>query len=123
MATEPTGRRELAELVADHRFGHEHGHVLAAVMNREGVADELGEDGRTARPGLDDRLSAGLVELQNLVQQPGLAIGALLGRAAHPRLPPRRRTIILLVDLLRRGWGAPSGFAPGGFWVFPAPGT
>ena len=36
------GRRELAELVADHVLGDEHGDVLTPVVHRERVADEIG---------------------------------------------------------------------------------
>ena len=57
VAAEAAGRRELAELVPDHGLGDEHGHVLAPVVDRQGVADELGEDRRAPRPGLDDRFS------------------------------------------------------------------
>ena len=52
-------RRELAELVADHRLRHEHGHVLAAVVDGDRVADHLGEDRRGPRPGLDHGLGVG----------------------------------------------------------------
>ena len=45
---EGAGRRELAELVTDHLLGHEDGHVLAAVVDGDGVADHLREDGRRA---------------------------------------------------------------------------
>ena len=46
VAAEGARRRELAELVADHRLGDEHGHVLAAVVDGDRVADHLGEDRR-----------------------------------------------------------------------------
>src|SRR5207253_9117716 len=68
--------------------------------------------------GLDDLLLAGLVEFQHLVEQPRLAVRAFLGRPAHPRLPPRRRTIILPVDLLRRV-RYPSAGLPQGVCGFP----
>ena len=48
--------RELAELVPDHRLADEDGDVLAAVVDRDRVADHLGEDRRGARPGLDHLL-------------------------------------------------------------------
>src|SRR6266508_880481 len=38
---ERPGRGELAQLVADHRFGDEHGDVLAAVVHRDGVPHHL----------------------------------------------------------------------------------
>src|SRR5580698_6227978 len=47
------GRRELAELVPDHRLGDEHRHVLAAVVHRDGVAEHGRHDHGPARPGPD----------------------------------------------------------------------
>lgn len=38
-----TGRRELAQLMTYHVLGNIYRNVLAAVMNRDGVADELRE--------------------------------------------------------------------------------
>src|SRR5919107_5918734 len=35
------GRGKLAELVADHRVGHEHRDMLATVVHGDGVADHL----------------------------------------------------------------------------------
>ena len=48
VAAESPGRGELAELVPDHLLGHEDGHVLAPVVDRDGVPDHLGEDRRGA---------------------------------------------------------------------------
>src|SRR5918995_1841330 len=53
VALENPGRRELAELVADHVLGHEHRHVLAAVVHRDREPDHVRQDHRAARPGLD----------------------------------------------------------------------
>src|SRR3954454_21842806 len=50
---ERSGQGELAELVADHLLGHVHGHVLLAVVHGDRDADEIGQDRRAARPGLD----------------------------------------------------------------------
>src|SRR5690606_15216561 len=58
-----------AELVADHRFGDEHGDVLAAIMHGDGVPDHLGNDHGAARPRLDDVLGALLVLLQHLLHE------------------------------------------------------
>ena len=55
------GRCKLAELVANHGLVHEHRHVLTTVVDGESVTDEIGENGRTARPGLDDLLGACLL--------------------------------------------------------------
>src|SRR5215217_7725979 len=46
-------RGELAELVADHVLRHVDGDVALAVVDAEGQADEVGRDGRAARPRLD----------------------------------------------------------------------
>lgn len=43
MALEGTGGGELAQLVANHIFRHINGHMLAAVVHREGVTDEIRE--------------------------------------------------------------------------------
>src|SRR4051794_39728726 len=76
-------RRELAELVADHRVGDEHRHVLAAVVHRDRVADHLGHDHRAARPGLDDVVAALLVLAVHLLHQVAVHEGALLQTAWH----------------------------------------
>ena len=44
MAAEGTGGSKLAELVTDHIFLDINGNVLAAVIDRDGVTDEGGED-------------------------------------------------------------------------------
>src|SRR3712207_9410096 len=52
-------RGELAELVADHVLRHVDGDVALAVVDGEGQADEVGRDGRAARPRLDRRRAGG----------------------------------------------------------------
>src|SRR5579872_7430546 len=70
MAMERTGRRELAELVADHVFRHGDGHVLVTVVDAESQADELRQDRRTTAPDLDHvgaaRATCGLGLLQQI---------------------------------------------------------
>ncbi len=66
---ERAGQREFAELVADHLVGHIHRHVLLAVVHGDRQADEVGQDRRTARPGLDRLLVLGRGGLLDLVQQ------------------------------------------------------
>src|SRR5213082_218100 len=61
VTAERARRRELAELVPDHRLGHEYWDVLAAVMHRERVAEHGRHDHRTPGPRLDDVLGALLV--------------------------------------------------------------
>lgn len=49
MSIECARRREFAELVANHFFGHLHGNMLLAVVDAEGETHELGKDrGATA---------------------------------------------------------------------------
>ena len=55
VAGEVARRRELAELHADHVLVDRDRHELAAVVDVEGQADELRQDRRAARPGLDRR--------------------------------------------------------------------
>ena len=90
VAAERARRRELAELVADHRLGDVHRDVLAAVVHRDRVADHLREDGRGARPGLDDLLLAGLVHRVDALEQTRLDERALLQASAHLRLSSSR---------------------------------
>jgi hypothetical protein len=54
MAVEGAGRREFAELVADHVLGDEDRNMLLAVVDAEGQADELRQDRGAAAPDLDD---------------------------------------------------------------------
>src|SRR3954464_1443690 len=57
--------------------------MLAAVVDREGVPDEVGDDGRTTRPGLDDLLGVLLVLDVDLLEQMAVDKRALLQAAWH----------------------------------------
>src|SRR6185312_3129885 len=83
VALERPGRRELAELVPDHRLGDEHRNMLTAVVHRERVPDHVGNDRRAARPGLDDLLRVLLVLGVDLLQQMVVDERALLQAAWH----------------------------------------
>src|SRR5262245_17272080 len=50
---EHTGGSEFAQLMTDHFFRNVHAQMRATVMNQKRVADEVGRDRRTPRPGLD----------------------------------------------------------------------
>ena len=50
MTAEGPGRRELAELVPDHALGDEDRDELLPVVHREGVPDEIRDDGAPTRP-------------------------------------------------------------------------
>src|SRR4030095_2599735 len=54
VAVERPGRRELAQLVRDHVLGGYLRNELASVVDRERHPQHLGENGRAARPRLDD---------------------------------------------------------------------
>src|SRR3954470_1160638 len=76
-------RGELAQLVSNHRLRDEHRHVLASVVDRERVSDEVGDDGRPTRPGLDDLLGVLLVLDVDLLEQMVVDERALLQAAWH----------------------------------------
>src|SRR5262249_12682895 len=119
---EGASRREFTELVAHHRLGDEHRHVLAPVVHREGVADEVRDDRRSPRPGLDDLLGVLVVLDVDLLEQMVVDERALLQAAWHGWLLPRSLTRVLLagapasddelVALLVRMTSAALGLAP-----------
>src|SRR2546427_1632977 len=116
MAAEGARRGELAELVPDHLLGHEHGDVLAAVVDCDRVTDHLREDGRGPRPSADHLLVAGLVHRLNPAQQPLLHerpfLRAPTQRFSFPRRRPR--TINLSDSLCFRRVRLPSVGTPQG---------
>src|SRR4051812_47215270 len=61
VTVEGARRRELAELHSHHVLVDRHRHELAAVVDIEGETDELWQDRRPARPGLDRRSATLLV--------------------------------------------------------------
>src|SRR5690606_33364035 len=69
MAVKRARRRELAELVADHLLRNLHRNVLLAVIDAEGQADELRQNGRAAAPDLDDLVPSRPAGLLRLLQQ------------------------------------------------------
>src|SRR5947209_9626778 len=83
MAVERAGRRELAELVADHLFRHRHRDVLVAVVDAEGDADELRQDGRTTAPDLDDFATRGSARRIGLLEQIAVDERPFPNRARH----------------------------------------
>src|SRR5271165_2848420 len=66
---EDARRGELAELVADHVLRDVHGDEQLAVVDVEGVADEIRRDRRAARPRLDRFARAGLHRLLDFLEQ------------------------------------------------------
>src|SRR4051812_19459099 len=115
VTAEGPGRRELAELVADHRLGDEHRDVLAAVVHGDRVPEHLGDDHRAARPGLDHVLGALVVLDLDLLGEVAVDKRALLEAARHYFRPfPvfRRRTIIASLAFFS-GRVRPSGLPHG----------
>src|ERR1700712_3092982 len=76
-------QREFAELVSDHLVGHVHGNVLLAVVDGDRQTDEIGQDRRAARPGLDGLLVLDRNGLFGLCHQVVVHEGTLLERACH----------------------------------------
>src|SRR5687767_15891456 len=120
--TEGARGRELAELVPDHRLGHEDRDVLAAVVHGDRVPEHVGDDRRATRPGADHVLGALFVLGVHLLEQGVVDERALLQAAWHVCRTPlpaqrfllvrRRRTIraSLAFRLRVRPSGLPLGF-------------
>src|SRR5438445_7682120 len=94
VAPEQPRRRELAQLVPHHVLRDVHRDELVPVVHREGVAHEIGRDGRAARPGLEHLLFVLLVQGRDLHKERRLHVGPLLDTPSHycvafPRLRPR----------------------------------
>ena len=66
VALEGAGGREFSELVTDHVLGHIDRDELAAVVNCNGVANEVRVNGRTARPGTENLFVIDLIHAGNL---------------------------------------------------------
>src|SRR4051794_30305540 len=120
--TEGARGRELAELVPDHGLGHEDRDVLATVVHGQRVAQHVGDDRGTTRPGADHVLGALFVLSVHLLEQVVVDERALLQAAWHVCRTPlpaqrfllarRRRTIMasLALRLRVRPSGLPFGF-------------
>jgi hypothetical protein len=52
--------------MSNHVFSHEDWNVLAAIVDRERMADHLGEDRRPARPSLDYALFVAVIQVIDL---------------------------------------------------------
>src|SRR5260221_12196866 len=83
VAVERAGRRELAELMPDHVLGNHHRNELLAVVDAEGQADELRQDGRPSRPDLDDLVAAGRACLLRLLQHEAVDERTFPSRTRH----------------------------------------
>src|SRR3954454_6027016 len=77
------GGCELAQLVADHRVGHEHRNVLAAVVHGNRVADHGRNNHRATGPRLDHVVRSLVVLPVHLLHQVVVDKGTLLQAARH----------------------------------------
>ena len=110
VAAESPRGGELAQPVPDHLLGHEHLDVNLAVVDHEGMADEIRHDRAGPGPGLDRVLRARRVLLFDLGEELGIDEGTFFQRSTHVcsslfsfnwpyRRDRRRRTIALLDGL------------------------
>jgi hypothetical protein len=83
VAAESARQGELAELMADHVLGNEHGHENLAVVHGDGGAHEIRGDGRTTAPGLDGGLLAGRARILHLLQKVTVDERAFFERSGH----------------------------------------
>src|SRR5262249_29250896 len=83
VAPEGPGRRELAELVADHVLGHVELDEVPPVVDGEVLAHELGHDRAGPGPRLDRFAAAGGIGLDDLLEQSHNDERAFLERAPH----------------------------------------
>src|SRR4029453_7263418 len=112
-------RRELAELVTDHLLGDVHRDELPAVVDAERQADELRQDRRAPRPGLDHFAAHGLARLLGLLDEAPFDEGTLPNGTCHCAVSSsaRRATAaddelvrrLVLAGLLALGRLAPRG--------------
>ena len=69
MAAEQPREAELTELVPDHVFGAKDVDEMPAVVDLEGMTDELRDDGARASPGLDGDAPVLVAQSLNLAKQ------------------------------------------------------
>src|SRR5581483_3965538 len=81
----PRGRK-LAELVPNHVLGDVYRNELPAVVNGDGVPDEIGNNGGTPRPGTNHFLFVLLVQRRDLLEEMVVGERSFFERSAHVRL-------------------------------------
>src|SRR5213594_4411564 len=116
VALEDARQRELAELVSDHVLGDVYWDVLLAVMDGDGQPDEIREDRRAPRPGLDGALLVRSSRRVDLFHQMVVHEGTLLDRASHglalvsllvPELDDHAARALVLAGLVALGQHPP----------------
>src|SRR5204863_3693759 len=85
VAAEETCRRELAELVSNHVLRHVNRDELVAVVDREGVTDEIGDDRACPRPRLDHALLVPVVHRRDFRHEGVCDVRTLLNASRHYR--------------------------------------
>src|SRR5262245_49161991 len=83
MPAESPRRSKLTQLVSHHVFRHEHFYVELAVVNHEGVADELRHDRAGTCPGLDGLLATRLGHPFHFQEQLRIYERAFFERSSH----------------------------------------
>jgi hypothetical protein len=86
MFLEGAGRGKFPELVADHVFRDENGVENLAVVDHEGVADEVGRDEGAARPGFDWLLDVRNGHFLDFHEKMRIDKGAFFETTGHKRL-------------------------------------
>lgn len=76
-------RCELAKLMANHIFAHQHFDVLATVVDHESLVDELGNYRASTCPGFDRFGSAALDLFLNFKEQLWIDVRAFFKTATH----------------------------------------
>ena len=121
MTSEGPSRCEFAKFVSDHVLRYINRDMLAAIVNCEGMTNEIGENGGRTAPGLQNLLVTGLVHLLNAGQEFGFYIRAFLKTSAHdPYLLSRLLAVTTSDDhligllVMLSGLVTKSGFAPRG---------
>src|SRR5712691_5184085 len=119
VALEDARQRELAELVSDHVLGDVHGDVLLAVMDGDRQPDEIREDRRAPRPGLDRALLVRGARRVDLFHQVVVHEWTLLDRASHglalvsllvPELDDHAARALVLARLVALGQHPPGAY-------------
>src|SRR3546814_17004169 len=90
VAGEGARRRELAQLMADHFLIDEDGDELAAVVDVERQPNELRQDRRPARPGLDRCAGTWVLCGLSLLQTAAFGQRTFQNGAGHERQETRR---------------------------------
>src|SRR5580704_9167374 len=95
MRLEGARGRELAELVADHVLGHQHGYVQPAVVHGDGQADHIRDDHGTPRPGLDRAAIILLTGRLHLLGQVQIHERTFLERTRHRYISSLLQSFVL----------------------------